>query len=51
MPWEQRGKSCRFYRTKKVGTQIKRIYFGRGEAAYRAAAEDIRHQSQTVAPG
>jgi hypothetical protein len=40
MPWEQRGNQRYYYRKEKIEGRVVRTYFGRGEAAERAAAED-----------
>jgi hypothetical protein len=40
MPWEQRGNQRYYYRKQTVEGRVVKTYFGRGEAATLAAAED-----------
>jgi len=49
VPWEHGPKSSRYYRTKRVGTQVKREYFGRGVIAHIAAANDERRKRERLA--
>ena len=40
MAWERRraGKGAYFYRSIKIGDSVRKVYYGRGEAAHQAAA-------------
>lgn len=47
MSWERRGNGGRFYyRACRVGDRVIKQYFGSGEAAEKAAAEDAARRTQ-----
>ncbi len=49
MAWEKRGNQEYFYRHHKIGGRPRRIYFGRGERAEQAAAEDKQRRAEAEA--
>ncbi len=46
MPWERRYRQLVHYRAQKVGGRVIRTYFGAGETAERAYAEDQSRRAE-----
>lgn len=51
MGWQTRGNRGRrfYYRSERVGQQVRKVYLGRGEAAWQAAAEDAATKAKRAA--
>lgn len=49
MAWESRGDRRFYYRYQRDGRNVRKIYCGAGEAAKRAAAEDVAKKEKRAA--
>jgi hypothetical protein len=48
MAWETRGRTRYFYRSRRVGKTIRKVYLGSGDVAKQAAAKDAAAKAQRV---
>jgi hypothetical protein len=46
MGWDVRGKRRYYYKSKRIGDRVKRVYLGAGESAQKAATEDAAKKAK-----
>jgi hypothetical protein len=49
MAWETRRRSRYFYRSKRVGTHVRKVYLGGGQIAQQAAEKDAAAKAKQAA--